>query len=82
MGGRTDDAELLLEEAIAIFVAHDQLAEAAEAQASLGEVLFMAGRIEAAVAQLESALAAHEAAGDEAAIATVSAQLAREWLNL
>ncbi|MCY7302284.1 MAG: hypothetical protein LH654_04450, partial [Thermoleophilia bacterium] len=43
----------------------------------MGEVLFGTGRIEGAVAQLEQALTSHEAAGDEAAIATVSAQLGR-----
>jgi len=77
MGGRMDEAEPLLEEAIAILETCGQGAEAAGAQARLGDVLFVTGRIEDAVAQLERALAAHEAAGDEEAIATVSAQLGR-----
>ena len=77
MGGRMDEAEPLLEEAIAIFEAAGQRAEAARAQSRLGEVLFATGRIEDAVAQLERALAAHDASGDEMAIATVSAQLGR-----
>ncbi len=77
MGGRVDEAEPLLEAAIAIFETCGQGAEAAGAQARLGEVLFITGRIEDAVAQLQHALAAHEAEGDEAAIATVSAELGR-----
>ena len=63
MGGRMDEAESLLEEAIAISRPPTSAAEAAGAQARLGEVLFVTGRIEDAVAQLEQALAAHEAAG-------------------
>ncbi|MGI8974585.1 MAG: ATP-binding protein [Gaiella sp.] len=77
MGGRTDEAQNLLEEAIAILDSAGQRAEAAGAEARLGEVLFVSGRIEDAVARPARALDAHEAAGDEAAIATVSAQLAR-----
>jgi tetratricopeptide (TPR) repeat protein len=71
------DAEALLAEAISILEAGDRLGEAANAQAALGDVLFLTGRIEDAVAQLERALASHESADDEAAIATVSAQLGR-----
>jgi len=77
MGGRMDEAESLLEEAIAIFEAADRRTEAAAAQSQMGSVLFVAGRIEDAVAQLERALAAHDASGDEEAIARVSAQLGR-----
>jgi len=77
IGSRMDEAEPLLEEAIAIFVAAGEPAEAARAQARLGEVLFDTGRIEGAVAQLERALASHDSSGDEKAIATVSAQLGR-----
>ncbi|WP_348209498.1 AAA family ATPase [Gaiella sp.] len=77
MGGRMEEAEPLLEEAISILEAANRRGEAAGAQARLGEVLFVTGRIEGAVAQLEQALTSHEAAGDEAAIATVSAQLGR-----
>ncbi len=77
MGGRVEEAEPLLAEAIAILEACDRRGEAASAQAQLGEVLFVTGRIEGGVAQLAQALDANETAGDERAIATVSAQLGR-----
>ena len=51
------EAESLLEEAISILAAADRLGEAAGAQAALGELLFVTGRIEDAVAQLERACA-------------------------
>ncbi len=65
MGGRVEEAEPLLEEAIAILEACDHRGEAASAQAQLGEVLFVTGRIEGGVAQLRQALDANETAGDE-----------------
>ncbi len=77
MGGRVEEAESLLVEAIAILESCDHRGEAASAHAQLGEVLFVSGRIEGGVAQLERALDANEAAGDEQGIATVSAQLGR-----
>jgi class 3 adenylate cyclase/predicted ATPase len=77
MGGRIDEAESLLEEAIAILAAADLRSETAAAQVRLGEVMFVTGRGEEAIARLESALAAHEAEADEVAVATVSAELSR-----
>jgi predicted ATPase len=76
-GGRSDDGEALLREAIEILDRVGARSEAANAESRLGELLFTSGRIEEAVSRLESALAAYEAEGDEPAIATVSAQLAR-----
>ena len=77
MGGRVDEAEHLLVEAIAILDAAGARSDAAVAQARLAEVLFVANRIEESVALLQPALEAHMAGGDEAAIATVSTQLGR-----
>jgi tetratricopeptide (TPR) repeat protein len=77
MGGRVDEAERLLDEAIAILGGASLRAETARAQVQVGEVLFATDRIEEAVALLQQALAAYEADDDEAAVATVSAQLAR-----
>jgi predicted ATPase len=76
-GGRIDEGEALLREAIEIFERVGARPEAASAESRLGELLFTSGRIEEAVTRLESALAVYEAEADEAAIATVSAQLAR-----
>jgi len=77
MGGRMDEAEQLLEEAIAILQQEGKRADAANAAIRLGELLFSTNRIEEGVTRLESALSAYEATGDEKAIATVSAQLGR-----
>jgi tetratricopeptide (TPR) repeat protein len=77
MGGRLDEAEPLLMEAIEILVDAGARAEAASAEAGLGELLFATNRIEEAVARLEGALTVYEAEADDAATATVSAQLAR-----
>ena len=77
MGGRMDDAERLLVEAITILEREGMRAETASAQSRLGETLFATDRIEEGVSRLEAALSTHEAEGDEGAIATVSAQLAR-----
>jgi class 3 adenylate cyclase/predicted ATPase len=76
MGGRLDEAEQLLREAIEILAAAG-MPSAASAEANLGELLFATERIEEAVSRLEGALRVYEAEADEAATATVSAQLAR-----
>jgi len=77
MGGRTEEALPLLEEAIEILVDAGLRGDAARAEMRLGEVLFTTGRIEEGVSRLEDALAAHQSEGDENAIAAVSAQLGR-----
>ncbi len=77
MGGRPDEAERLLVNAIEILDGAGLRAETAAAQVRLGEVLFTNGRGDEAIGTLEEALAAHEAGGDEAAVATVSAELSR-----
>ena len=76
-GGRLDEAEPLLREAIEILERGGARAEAANAEARLGELLFSTDRIEEAVARLSGALAVYESGTDEEATATVSAQLAR-----
>ena len=76
-GLRPEDAQPLLERAIAILGERGLRSETAAAQVRLGEVLFATGRIEEALAALSAALEAHEAEGDEAAVAAVSAELSR-----
>ena len=77
MGGRFDEAESLLSEAITILDAAGARSDAAKAQTRLAEVYFASSRIEESVALLQPALEAHMAGGDEVAIATVSTQLGR-----
>jgi tetratricopeptide (TPR) repeat protein len=77
MGGRLDEAETLLEEAITILEESGDRTDVARTEVRLGELLLISGRIEEAVTRLDSALRGHEAEGDEGAIATVCAQLAR-----
>ena len=74
--GSVDTAESLLAEAIDTIGAHDRLASAV-AENALGEILFTTDRLDEAIEQLEQALHTYEAEGDEAAVATVSTQLAR-----
>jgi len=75
-GGALDEAESLLREAIDAIGAHDRPASAA-AENALGEILFSSERLDEAIELLERALHTYEADGDEAAVATVSTQLAR-----
>jgi predicted ATPase/class 3 adenylate cyclase len=77
MGGRLDESEQLLTEAIQILQSAGKRAEAANAESRLGELLFSTNRIEEGVNMLEAALRTSEVESDEAAIGTVSAQLAR-----
>ena len=74
--GSVDTAESLLAEAIDTIGAHDRPASAA-AENALGEILFSTERLDEAIELLEKALHTYEAEGDEAAVATVSTQLAR-----
>ena len=74
--GSVDKAESLLPEAIDTIGAHDRPASAA-AENALGEILFSTERLDEAIELLEKALHTYEAEGDEAAVATVSTQLAR-----
>ena len=76
-GERADEAEPLLREAIEILARAGARAEAASAEAHLGNLLFSTNRIEEAVTRLEGALAGYESEADETATATVSAQLSR-----
>ncbi|MGL6280176.1 MAG: ATP-binding protein, partial [Gaiella sp.] len=80
MGGRLDEAEPLLEEAIAILRAAGAREDAAGAEVARAEILFATDRLDEAIGQLAGALEAYEAADDGAAIATVSAQLGRIYL--
>ncbi len=80
MGARFDEAEPLLEEAITILHAAGAPTDAAAAENALGDILFNTERLADAIERLRSALEAYEAEGDEAAVATVSAQLGRFFL--
>ncbi len=73
---RLDEAESLLREAIGTIGADDRSASAA-AENALGEILFQTERLDEAIELLERAQQTYEAEGDEAAVATVSTQLAR-----
>ena len=74
--GRVEEAESLLSEAIDTIGARDRPASAA-AENALGEILFATERLDEAIKLLEKALRTYESEGGEAAVATVSTQLAR-----
>jgi tetratricopeptide (TPR) repeat protein len=74
--GRLDEAEALLRDAIATLGTESRSASAV-AESALGEILFQTERLDDAIGLLERAVSAHEAERDEAAVATVSTQLAR-----
>ncbi|CAN5157914.1 AAA family ATPase [soil metagenome] len=77
MAGDIEAAERHVTEAIAVFEHAGRAHEEAQASSTLADILFTTGRIEDAVERLERSLAVFRTGGDEAAEATVLAQLGR-----
>ena len=77
MAGDLDAAESLFADAIAVFGRTGLAYEEAQASSKLAEALYFRGKTEEAVVHLERSLGVLEAGQDEAAVATVAAQLGR-----
>jgi tetratricopeptide (TPR) repeat protein len=75
--GRTGEARVRLERAIALFEQERDTSAAASASAGLADVDVLDGRLEQAKSRLEAALPALEAAGPSAELAATLAQLGR-----